>query len=227
MDDSRRITRRAFLRGALAAAGAGVLVACTPGRQRGQPFAEPYNTSTPARVLASPAAPPGRGTPAPEVDDSALAQFLKLSAVLTGVSNLDPVVGRVYLQSLQQSDEFNVTLEELYEQAGLESDAQPASIAQLEEQGFFEGQPSEGGATALADRIIEYWYTGVYTTAEGEQAVATYVDALAWKTLSFTKPNSICGTPGFWEERPEVTVLEGLGSGPRASRDALFLIRES
>ena len=42
-----------------------------------------------------------------------------LSAVLTGMTNLDTVAGNVYLQSLQTSDEFDVSLSDLVEQAGL------------------------------------------------------------------------------------------------------------
>src|SRR5690606_10360890 len=143
--------------------------------------------------------------------------FLALSALLTGVKNLDPVVGRVYMNSLQASDEFDLTLEELYEQTGFDGDAPPQTIEELEARGLFGanasggsdsngGSASESGPSALADRILEYWYTGVYTTAEGEQAVATYVDALSWKTLAFTKPNSICATFGFWEARPNLVV---------------------
>lgn len=199
------VSRRAFLGGLLAAGGAGLLAACAPG----QPFVGPYNTATPAQVLASPRAAAGtpeagEGTP-PAEGELGLQQFLALSAVLTGVDNLSPDEGRVYLQALQDSDEFEVSLGELLEQTSdiLEiSDVSEATIEDLEAQGIFE---SEGTAT-LADTIIEYWYTGVYTTAEGEQAVATYVDALAWKALAFTKPNSICASPGFWEDPPEVTL---------------------
>lgn len=191
----RLVSRRAFLGGLLAAGGAGLLAACAPG----QPFAGPYNTATPAQVLASPRAPQGtpqaaEGTPQ-AAGELALQQFLALSAVLTGVDNLSPDEGRVYLQALQASDEFEVSLDELFEQTSA------ATIEELEAQGIFDSEAT----STLADTIIEYWYTGIYTTAEGEQAVATYVDALAWKALAFTKPNSICASPGFWEERPEVT----------------------
>lgn len=211
-DHSSVISRRSFLGGLLAASGVGLLAACAPGRVPDQPFAGPYNTATPARVLASPRAPQGTpsaedGTPQAE-GGLAIQQFLMLSAVLTGVDNLNPAEGHVYLQSLQASDEFDVTLAELFEQTSdvletsdVSSGMPTATIEDLEAQGIFE---SEATAT-LADTIIEYWYTGIYTTPDGERAVATFVDALAWKALSFTKPNSICGSPGFWEERPEVT----------------------
>ena len=196
-------TRRTFLRGALATAGATILAACAPGGTADRPLSSPYNTATPASVLVSPPAPatgtppPGDGTPQPGA--ISLEQFLMLSAVLTGMTNLDTVAGNVYLQSLQTSDEFDVSLSDLVEQAGFDGATAPSSIEELEANGVF----ADEATTALADRIIEYWYTGVYTGPEGEPVVATYVDALAWKVLTFTKPNSICADPGFWEERPE------------------------
>lgn len=199
------VSRRAFLGGLLATGGVGLLAACAPGRVPDQPFAGPYNTATPSQILASPRAPQEtpeapEGTPQAE-GDLTLQQFLMLSAVLTGVDNLSPDEARVYLQALQASDEFEVSLGELYQQAGFDEGTPPAAIEDLEAQGIFESEAT----TTLADTIIEYWYTGIYTTSEGEQAVATYVDALAWKALAFTKPNSICASPGYWEHRPEVT----------------------
>ena len=207
--DAANFTRRAFLQGLLAATGGGILAACAPGGEQARPFAGPYNTATAARVLASPRAP--TGTTAPEMgegtpeaaDGFSLEQFLVLSAVLTGVEELSPELGRVYMQSLQASDEFDVTLDELYRQAGFVEETPPSSIEALQENGLFESEAT----SSLSDKIIEYWYTGVYTTPEGESMVATYVDALAWKALNFTKPNSICGSPGFWEERPGVTTI--------------------
>lgn len=53
---------------------------------------------------------------------------------------------------------------------------------------------------ALAKPQRQLWYTGIYTKADGEATVATFVDALAWQTLAFTKPMTICGYPGFWSE---------------------------
>ncbi len=214
MTEPELISRRDFLRGALAALGTGLLAACAPAGLRGAPFPEPYSTATPARVLASPPPPEGapRETPAPGVEPgSELQRFLALSALLTGVDNLDPVLGRVYLQSLEASDEFDVTIAGLLEQTGFDGDAPPSSIEELEARGLFASSDAEadGGASALADRIIESWYTGIYTDAEGEDAVATFVDALAWKALDFTKPNSVCGSPGFWGERPGEMLPRG------------------
>jgi hypothetical protein len=161
-------------------------------------------TATRARVLASPEARPAEGTPQPGLPGATegLEQFLLLSSALTGVPNLDPVVGSVYLQALQQGD-FDASLDELYEMASLDPQADQ-DISDLEQAGLFD----EESTTTLADTIIRYWYTGVYDTADGQQAVATYVDALHWKALPWTKPNSICASFGFWEERPRAANLD-------------------
>jgi hypothetical protein len=112
------------------------------------------------------------------------------------VDNLSPELGRIYLQSLQASDEFAVSVSDLYEQAGFGTDTPPTTITALEAAGMF----SQETTRPLADSIIELWYTGIYTNEEGEETVATFVDALAWQTLAFTKPMTICGYPGFWSE---------------------------
>ena len=59
---------------------------------------------------------------------------------------------------------------------------------------------------AVADKITEMWYTGIYQNEAGEDVVATWVDALAWKTLTFTKAMTVCGTYRFWTEPPEATI---------------------
>ena len=85
---------------------------------------------------------------------------------------------------------------DLYAQAVFRSAAPPTTVSALEAAGLF----TQAAPRSLADRIIELWYTGIYTNAEGEERVATFVDALAWQTLAFTKPMTICGYPGFWSE---------------------------
>ena len=75
-------------------------------------------------------------------------------------------------------------------------------MEELEASQIFENEETR----KVTDKLTEYWYTGVYDTAEGEQALATYVDALAWKALTFTKPMSVCGTYRFWTEPPEAAL---------------------
>ena len=192
-DQPRRLSRRAFLCSLSTAITGAILVACGPPRSNSRADVAFGPQATPPAALPSPAP----ATPPPATsDDLPFAQFLALSAVLTGVPTLNPDLGRLYLQSVQANSDFTVTVLDLYAQAGFRTDAPPPTIATMESAGLF----AQEATRALADRIIELWYTGVYTNAQGEDAVATHVDALAWQTLAFTKPTTICGYPGFWSE---------------------------
>lgn len=194
---TRRLSRRQFLLTLGLTVGAGSLGACAPRRSITQPVSvEPLFHPHPILPSPEPVASP---TPFPESDGLPLAEFLALSAVLTGVSDLNPQLGSVYLQSLQASSQFDITLVDLYEQAGFHTDTPPATVEELEANGLF----AQEATRKLADKIIEYWYTGIYDTAEGEQVVATFVDALTWQILSFTKPLTICASPNFWAHPPE------------------------
>jgi hypothetical protein len=193
----RVISRRQFIQGVGISLAGSALAACTGERFTGRPPAgELPELSLP--ILPSPQPP---ATPIFVAQPGALAldDFLTLSSVLTGVDNLNPLIGAVYLQSLHASSQFEVTPAALYEQAGFAADAPPPTIEDLEASGLFDQEAMR----QLADKITEYWYTGVYDTEEGEQAVATFVDALAWQALHFTKPPTICGAPDFWTRPPE------------------------
>lgn len=190
----RHMSRRAFLCGLSTTFSGVFLAACGPPRTTNRADIAFGPQATPQIVLPSPV-PTTTLSPAAG-GDLPLAEFLALSAVLTGVANLSPDLGRVYLQSLQANTAFQVTVADLYEQAGFRSDAPPTTVAALASAGLFDQETTR----ALVDRIIELWYTGIYTNEAGEEAVATYVDALAWQTLAFTKPTTICGYPGFWSE---------------------------
>lgn len=191
-------SRRTFLRSAaaggvtLALAGCGV---ATPTQR--QADLAPFPQWHP--ILPSPqAATPGpAATPAPGA--IGLDAFLALSALLTGIDNLNPQVGQIYLNSLAASQEFDVSLAELYEQAGFTAAAAPATIEELEQRGIF----AQEATRTLADKIIEYWYSGVYDTPDGEQAVATFADALVWRAVRYTKPLTVCAAPGFWALAPQ------------------------
>ena len=89
------INRRRFLRG-MAAAGAGLLAACAAGEIAQEPA--PYRTATPFQALKSPQAPsiPASGDAAE--GSISLEEFLQLSSLLTGVDNLDPALGSIYLE---------------------------------------------------------------------------------------------------------------------------------
>ena len=190
-----RMTRRSFLRDLSITVSGGLLAACSAPRVTVQQ-ALLGPEATPQVILPGPAAA------MPPPDDLPLAEFLALSALLTGVENLSPEIGRTYLQSLQAGQQLDITVHDLLEQAGFTSARPPATLDELEATDILQNEP----ARELAGKIIEYWYTGIYETPEGEQQVATFVDSLAWRTLRFTKPPTICGSPDFWTEPPEITI---------------------
>ncbi|MEZ4617574.1 MAG: sugar dehydrogenase complex small subunit [Caldilineaceae bacterium] len=192
---SYRMSRRTFLRHleSRVAAGYSRRVVLRGGERIGQRLAFGPQ-ATPPIVLPSPAPSAGAATPTPTPE---LTNFLTLSTLLTGVSTLSPELGRVYLQSLQTSkDEATVTMAELFSQAGLQSEEPPTTLAALEATGIFAQEQTR----SLTDRITDMWYSGIFKNEAGEEEVATYVDALAWQTLRFTKPKTICGEPGFWAQ---------------------------
>ena len=195
--DKLQLSRRQFLRGLTLVAGGGLLAACAAPPEGDEIWARSDPSITSAQVPR----PRSTGNRAAQ-DEGELARFLTLSALLTGVDQLDPVAGEIYLQSLQASQEFDISIGELLDRSQGDMGALPATLEELASRGLFE----EEAARTLADKITEYWYTGVYDTPEGEQAVATYVDALAWQTLTFTKAMSVCGSYRFWTEPPELEL---------------------
>lgn len=199
-------TRRQLLRGAAAAGVTAALAGCGmattaapeppiapfPPWQPVLPSPQPFDASVAAVETSVPGSLP-------------LEAFLALSALLTGIDELNPQIGQVYLQSLAASDQFEVSLAELYTQAGFTATSAPAGVEELAARGLFEQE----GTRSLADKIVEYWYSGVYDTAEGEQAVATFADALVWRAVRYTKPLTLCGAPGFWAVPPEYEFVKG------------------
>jgi hypothetical protein len=191
------MNRRRFLRHAALMATGGLLAACAiPSTQSlaGEPI-EP--NPRPVQVPLPQAGDNGNVVP-----DAELEQFLALYALLTGVDDLNPAIGQLYYNSLQQNSTLEIPVNELLAQVAGSAAAMPASLEALASTGLFDNEVTR----ALADKITEYWYTGVYDTADGEQAVATFVEALAWQTLTFTKPMTVCGSFSFWTEAPESAI---------------------
>ncbi len=59
------------------------------------------------------------------------------------------------------------------------------------------------GLGEVANGVVAALYTGTVTDPAGEVRVVTYVDALAWRACTFTKPPSECGgVTGYWEKPP-------------------------
>lgn len=193
------LSRRAFLCGLATTVTGALVVACGPPRSTNQSAIAFGPGATPQIILPSPVPPT---TPAPVQETPLLTEFMALSALLTGVPNLSPTLGQSYLQSVQTDSEADLTVAQLLAQAGFGGATPPDSMAAIEATGIFAQEPTRN----LADKITAMWYTGVYTNEQGEEAVATYVDALAWQTLAFTKPMTICVYPGFWSEAWEMVL---------------------
>lgn len=121
------LSRRQFVQGLSAFLAGGVLVGCGVAQQAQQQEIARWGTPTPVRLMASPQPSTPEVVAAPQAGELSLDQFMLLSAVLTGFANLNPTLGRVYLQSLQQA-ETEVTLAELYEQIGFQGMALPEGV---------------------------------------------------------------------------------------------------
>lgn len=186
------ISRREFLRLAGIAAAGSLLAACGVDQQTG--LTTPAAPSpAPRTILPSPQAAGELPVTGQDLSPE-LGRFLALSTLLTGFENLDPVLGQVYMDSFGA----DVPLEDLYNAAGFQGETAPQSLAELESRGFFNNQ----GLNEAAGKIMNAWYSGTYTGPDGSPVVATFVDALVWRAIRFTKPQTICGYPFFWEEAP-------------------------
>jgi hypothetical protein len=184
------LTRRDFLRAVLLLSGSAVIASCS-GQAAELVDAGGWKTPTPDQLLPV-ATPEGEPPGGEELED-----FLALSAMLTGVQNLDRDLGAAFLSALKSTSGFGAGLDELYRQAGFGSAQPPESLQDLESAGVFENE----GTSSLAETITTAWYTGIVEGGQ-EPVVVTFVDSLALKTLHFTKPLTICGTFGFWAEKP-------------------------
>jgi hypothetical protein len=103
-------------------------------------------------------------------------RFLALSQTLTSASGLDAGVAKTLLGGF------------------LAAGNGPALAALI-----------AGGDRAgpLANAIVAAWYSGLYDSGTGKQAVAMFTDALLWNALAFTKPPGFCGgATGYWAQAP-------------------------
>jgi hypothetical protein len=137
-------------------------------------------------------------TRAPDVE---LDEFMHISRVLTGFDDLaNETVGREYFEALRRRPDGARLLAELWRLGGFEGREPPASVDDLAARGVYD----EPALADLADTITRNWYSGLYVTANGEQRVATYTDALAWRTLGYRPagPSACGGAFGHWAELP-------------------------
>jgi hypothetical protein len=125
-----------------------------------------------------------------------LDDFLALSALLTGVKDLNAEHGRLYLASLTRAEARQLAA--ITARAGMHGAAPPATLDALMRTGALDTL----AARRVTATIVECWYTGIYASPSGPR-VATYLEALAWSTLGFTKPPTVCGGGmGYWAQAP-------------------------
>jgi hypothetical protein len=136
-------------------------------------------------------------------DSVTLADFMRLSRALTAMEDLgDDRTAELFLSGLLADPVSARRLSRLLIAAGFRSARPATSVAEMTEHGVY-ADPELG---ALADAITRHWYTGVDATAAGEPIVATYGDALAWRTLGYRPigPSFCGGAFGHWSEPPIV-----------------------
>jgi hypothetical protein len=158
-------------------------------------------TGTPESAIETPpagASPTDGPDGSPSTGDEAdvdLERFMALSRALTGFDDLDDTeLGQVYLDSIASSDDLGDQLDALYEKVGLADEVRAVTLEDLESAGAFDDD-----TRPAADAITTAWYTGTYD-AGGEQAVATYINALAWQATGYrlTGPSTCSGATGNW-----------------------------
>lgn len=129
-----------------------------------------------------------QSAPAP-VAPIASQAFRDLTLALTGYAPRDPSMVDAFHDAF--SNELT-QLEQLYRILVAQPDRNdwPEAIEQA-------------GLAPLAEQLIAAWYTGI--AGEGDAArVITYLDAVVWYAVGYTKPPSTCDTDfGAWAVRPE------------------------
>lgn len=103
-----------------------------------------------------------------------LANFLRLSAELTGRSHLSADSARIYLQSL-----------------GLDHGGSRVDIGRL---------PQED-SNNVARRIVADWYSG-QTVDSGRMICVDYTGALMWDAIGFARPGGVPGEAASWALAP-------------------------
>jgi len=208
---NRALNRREFLALSSAAVLGSILAACSNGDDdeetpavsesasptlvRSTPGVEttPGTAETPTPTVAGAASPSG----SPGADRS-VAMFLALSSALTGFEGLDDQeLAQTYLTNLGSEGD---ALVDLFSAVGLDSPDATVTFDRIHEAGVFDDE----ALARLADKITVYWYSGKYQQPDGNVAVATFINALAWPATGYriTGPSTCTGQTGVWATPP-------------------------
>lgn len=113
--------------------------------------------------------------------------FRDLSVALTGFVPPDPGLSAAF------RDSFSTELANLTKLYEIVRDSDPEDWTK---------EIASADLGDLAETLITAWYTGI--VGEGkDQQVVTYLNALVWYAVGYTKPPSACDTDfGAWANRP-------------------------
>ncbi len=132
--------------------------------------------------------------------------FVAMTRTLTGYASQDPVAANALLRALTSA----VGTPTLTRIADLAARTPPAQLS---------AALASAGLDKPAGGIVAALYSGVVETARGP-VVVTYVDALAWQAVPWTKPNAICGgITNYWSTAPAQPMKAPGAASPIARRD--------
>lgn len=133
-------------------------------------------------------------------DKPSLPEFVRLSEILTGRSDLDPDMARRIYALIQLEPYGPQHVTRVYERirVAAASDPDRARNTVLNPQAF------DAGERWFVGHLLVTWYTGVYYHAVGNQRVG-FEEALMHRALAdMRNPPTVCrDQAGFWARRPD------------------------
>ncbi|MDR4485186.1 MAG: sugar dehydrogenase complex small subunit [Nitrospirales bacterium] len=136
----------------------------------------------------------------PQGEEIALRDFLILSAVITGVDELDFEQGQRYLNELSLQNGFGDKLKNLSDMLREGQDSLWGRTAERSQT----SQPKDLLSLDALTQIMMLWYSGGFNI--GSPSISGDVThALTWQVLTFANPPTVCEAyMGSWAEKPEL-----------------------
>lgn len=117
------------------------------------------------------------------------AQFAALTRTLTGFAWQDDAAAGAMLRALSAA-------------VGASTLTRVADLARTTAPDALSAALAASGLEHAAATIVTALYTGVVDTPKGP-VVLTYVSAIAWQAVPWTKPNALCGgVTNYWASAP-------------------------
>lgn len=140
-----------------------------------------------AALAVAGAVPAAAAQPAPSS-----AQFAAFTRAMTGYAWQDDAAAAAMLRTLSAA-------------VGATTLARVADLARGTPPDALTGALAAAGLERAAVTIVTALYTGVVDTPKGP-VVLTYVSAIAWQAVPWTKPNALCGgITNYWASAPGQT----------------------